>query len=210
MGAPTGQVNAGSAASDDRIRCFVGIAAADMGLEAALAARIADGQQYIDSQQVRWTPVPFLHLTLCFLGAQPREVLERLSVMLGKALVDVSGFPIELTHCCCFPDATSRILAAIPERGPALLTLQQRVAQVVAEAGIVLENRPFLPHVTLGRLTRHHTQPDFNEPMQATGEVSAVSLYQSEALDSGSHYTVVARWPLLTSPIKLPRVPDSL
>ncbi len=210
MMTPKGEINTGPATSDDLIRCFVGIAAAEMGLEAALAAHISDGQQRIDRQQVRWTPIPFLHLTLCFLGGQPRDRVERLRVLLGEALKDASGFPIGMSHCCCFPDATSRILAAIPEREPALLSLQQKVAQAVSEAGIALENRPFLPHITLGRLMRHHELPDFSESMLATGEVGAVSLYRSEALDSGSHYTVVARWPLLSSPIRLQRVPDSL
>lgn len=181
---------------DNSIRCFVGIAAADMGLDDVLAARILQWQQRADMQEVRWTPRDFLHLTLAFMGAQPPRVLAPLTHLLDETLQAYKAFPLSLTHCSGFPDATSRILAAIPESTLSLLALQQGVAQAVSSAGIALEERPYLPHVTLGRLGRHQCLPDFDEPLIAAGQVRAVSLYRSDALASGSHYTVMARWPL--------------
>lgn len=183
-------------AKDDNIRCFVGISADDMGLEDALMAQILQWQRRTDMQDVRWTPRSFLHLTLTFMGAQSRQTLTPLARLLDDALKSIKAFPVSVTHCGGFPDAKSRILAAIPQSTPSLLALQQVVAHAVASVGIDLETRPYLPHITLGRLGRHQCLPDFVEPLIANGLVRAVSLYRSDAIASGSHYTVMARWPL--------------
>lgn len=182
--------------ADDRIRCFVGVSAADMGLEEVLCARIERFRQRADMQEIRWTPRDFLHLTLTFMGAQPRQVLAPLALLLDESLRNLVAFPLVLTHCSGFPDAKSRIIAAIPECSPPLSVLQQSVARAVATVGIESDARPYLPHITLGRLERHRELPDFHEALQATGMVRAVSLYRSDALASGSHYTVIARWTL--------------
>lgn len=186
-------------ADQNTIRCFIGVAAADMALDDALEARIAQWQHRAEMQDVRWTPRDFLHLTLVFMGAQPRQTLTSLIALLDDALARCTTFPISLTHCSGFPDAKSRILAAIPESTPPLLALQQVVAQAVASAGIAVDTRQYLPHITMGRLGRHQYIPDFVEPMLASGQVRAVSLYRSDAVASGSHYTVIARWLLRDS-----------
>lgn len=190
-----GQNNIG----EDRIRCFVGIAAGDMGLAGVLDERISHWRQSPAMSGVRWTPRDFLHLTLTFMGTQRPDALTALAGLLGGVVARHRAFPIAIATCRGFPDAKSHIVAAIPEASPALLALQREIALAIASLGISLEDRPYLPHITLGRLGRHGLSTVLDEPCAVRGQATAVSLYRSDARPGGSHYSVMARWPLTVS-----------
>lgn len=182
--------------ADEQVRCFVGIAAADMDLHTVLVEQIARYRRLPALTNIRWTPETFLHLTLCFIGNQSISTVSALALHLDKQMVSVDAFALSIERCCGFPDAKSRVVAAMPVLSPALQALQLKVVDAVRAAGIEVDARPYLPHITLGRATHGQRLPLLEDALDATGQVTAVSLYRSELRPEGSRYTVIRCWRL--------------
>ena len=99
----------------------------------------------------RRVPPDQIHLTLRFLG----DVLPETCVRLKRALADVefASFPLTVSGVGHFPPrGHPRVLWAGIEESRPLLALQQQIETAVIEAGIVPEERPFSPHITLARI----------------------------------------------------------
>lgn len=100
---------------------------------------------------VRPTPAGQMHLTLHFLGAvaEPRIAAVRAALDAVRSpplILDLAGvgrFP---------PRGRPTVLRAgvVPNRG--LTALHARLAEAITAAGLPVERRPFVPHVTLARL----------------------------------------------------------
>jgi len=88
-----------------------------------------------------------LHLTLAFLGETPRLAQACRAV----AGVEAPAFDLRLETFGLFRRQEGSILWAGLTPSAPLLALQRQVAGRLADAGFVLENRPFSPHLTLAR-----------------------------------------------------------
>jgi RNA 2',3'-cyclic 3'-phosphodiesterase len=97
-------------------------------------------------------PVPpaNMHLTLAFLGTLAEPVLEESR----RALSNLRAAPLTLSVAGLgvFGGDKPRNVHARLAPAPALDHLQARIAQAVRAAGVPLEGKRFVPHVTLGRL----------------------------------------------------------
>jgi RNA 2',3'-cyclic 3'-phosphodiesterase len=99
----------------------------------------------------RWVPAAQLHLTLAFLGEVDDDALKQLTGAL--AAIRAPGFTLRFSATGCFPDRRRpRVLWAGLEPEPELDGLAFLVREAVKACAIPLEDRPFLPHVTLARL----------------------------------------------------------
>lgn len=171
--------------------------------EALQDARIGD--------TVRWTAASNLHLTLRFLGetapVQARQLSDALTVTVRAHPV----FTLHLGRLGCFPNFGRPAIVWLDVQGQqrALLALQQAAEAVVQEMGFPAEERPFTPHLTIGRMQR--TAPVWamrqvgellrqwaeRQPAAAsTFEVNQILLMQSELRPQGSLHTVLERFAL--------------
>ncbi|WP_278378403.1 RNA 2',3'-cyclic phosphodiesterase [Stutzerimonas kunmingensis] len=143
--------------------------------------------QAIDGRAV---PQDNLHLTLAFLGAQPREHLDALLQM--AATVHAEAFSLSLDRLttigkgfiCLQPASTP----------PALLQLVEALSERLAALGVVLDCRPFLPHLTLSRQARSRVQQPAPD---STWHVDRFVLYRSVNTADGVRYDELGSWPLL-------------
>lgn len=149
-------------------------------------------------------PVPpeNMHVTLAFLGTVAEPDLEELDAALGQ----LHAAPLTLTveGLGVFGGDKPRNVHARLAPAPALDHLQARIAQAVRRAGIALEGRRFVPHVTLGRFAPG--QVSAAELAKAMGEIGAVTsppftvgafaLYRSLLREGGPVYDVLAEYPL--------------
>ncbi|MCQ4325847.1 RNA 2',3'-cyclic phosphodiesterase [Stutzerimonas stutzeri] len=147
-----------------------------------------------DERELEGRPVPRanLHLTLAFLGAQPVDHLQAL-LELG-ATVQAPAFQLNLDRLatlgkgfvCLQPSATPLALEYL------VAALNERLAAL----GVVLDSRPFLPHLTLTRQARgrpHGPAPTFG------WRAEHFVLYQSQNTPDGVRYLEQGRWPLLAA-----------
>lgn len=101
---------------------------------------------------VRWTPPESLHLTLKFLGsidAGTTHVVERI-------LLDVvsrhATFDVDIAGLGAFPGLSRpRVWWVGVNDAPRLLALQDELDRALEQAGFAREQRPYSPHVTVGR-----------------------------------------------------------
>lgn len=150
---------------------------------------------------VAWGPPGQFHLTLRFLGevdAPTRTAIEE-----RLAAVRVEPFLLPLAGVGAFPPqgAPRTVWAGTGAGHPRLFQLRQRLDDALLAAGLTLDVRTFLPHVTLARcrpeaagvaawLRRHR---DLEGPPV---RVDCFELCASELLPAGAVHTVKRRFPL--------------
>lgn len=108
----------------------------------------------------RWprgaSPVPDdkLHLTLHFLGEQPRE---RVPALLAACAQPFTPFSLRIERAATWHNG---IAVLEPERvPPALLDLHARLAQALTGLGLPPEARAYRPHVTMARRAQGAAMP---------------------------------------------------
>lgn len=129
-----------------------------------------------------------LHLTVAFLGELTGAGLD-----VARAVPPIAVGPFELTLDAVGVWPESKILWLAPTSPPdALMELEARLWQALAERGFRSESRAYRPHVTLARRAR---------PVEAAVEpvvfpVRELALVESFPAASNVHYEVLERWPL--------------
>jgi 2'-5' RNA ligase len=150
-------------------------------------------------------------LTLNFLGSTPRERIADLERMLEEVCSSRKIHPLETAGWGCFPrPSRPRIIwAGLSDPSGALLSLKNSLDERLAELGYPKEERPFHPHLTLGRVKelRASERLDLTQTMQELREtpfgpwaVTQVDLMQSVLSPHGAHYSVVKSFPLANPP----------
>ena len=153
---------------------------------------------------VRWSRPELVHLTLRFLGdhADP-DRLERLGDGLGRAAARAHPLTIRPGPTGAFPGwGRPRILwLGLEDRG-GLAQLAAAVEEAARRAGFPAEERPFTPHLTLGRAKDGKLAVQIVEAVRGwrpdTGEetLEEMVLYRSELGPAGARHEPLARHPL--------------
>lgn len=145
--------------------------------------------QWRDTLALGGQPVPSanFHLTLAFLGNQPAHAVPDLL----KLAEQMPGEPFTL--CLDVLTTIGRGFACLqPREAPAALRqLQTGLALSLARAGIALDDRPFVPHLTL---TRHAQRAPEQIPPAFSWNVDRFALYTSEPGPGGVHYRTLGSW----------------
>jgi 2'-5' RNA ligase len=140
-----------------------------------------------------------MHLTLLFLGEVP-EARVTAVVETMNSPVDRPAFEIAFGGAGVFPrGGAPRVLWIGVTTGAAPLTdLQSAIAGRIRRLGIEFDDRPFHPHLTIGRWreSRRCSRRD-GGALRGSGTVSTVrvtraTLYQSQLSSSGPAYTALA------------------
>lgn len=144
-----------------------------------------------------------LHLTLVFLGDCPEPALE--AAHEGFDALRERRFPVSLQGLGLFGRDKPRVAWAGVARSAELMHMQAKVETIASRSGCPLERRRFMPHVTLGRFAPP-PPPDAMRLERAVAmgqgfrtepwEVTELTLWQSHLTGKGSHYSVLARYPL--------------
>lgn len=130
-----------------------------------------------------------LHLTLAFLGDQPRARVGELSAIGSR--VRFAPFNLRVDTLGCWMH--NRILwagcaTAVPELGALAATLNAQLEQ----AGFPAEKRDFTPHMTL--LRKISRKPVAREFGAVSWSVRDLVLVAAQRMSDGAHYRVLERW----------------
>lgn len=156
---------------------------------------------------VRWVPAANMHLTLKFLGEVSSANLRVLARMLEAESARFAPFTFTVGELGAFPNTRRpRVLWIGSEAPPALGHLQHAIDQETKRLGYPGEDRPYSPHLTLGRVNQNAHPEAVAQLARVLGTmkvgalgtvtVDAVHLFQSELRPAGSVYTSLARFPL--------------
>lgn len=172
-----------------------------------LARSIAPLQKALPSPLVRWVARENVHLTLKFLGDVSPANLQRLASGLEGEAASHSTFSMTIGKLGAFPNSRrARVLWIGLVAPPALLALQRGVDAASARLGYPAEDRPFSPHLTIGRVNQNAGASDLqrirlaleSNPVGELGivKVDALHIYKSDLHPGGSIYTHLYALPL--------------
>lgn len=149
--------------------------------------------------EVRWVAIPSIHLTLKFLGEANPETIPKLSARLDENTRSERPFGLRLYGLGCFPDLKNPrvIWCGITGETDALLRLQQKVEKTCTDFGFAPEDRPFRPHLTLGRVNgKRNLQPlqdyiKIGSDLERSFQTNHFNIYRSILKPEGAEYTVL-------------------
>jgi len=107
----------------------------------------------------RWVRPELMHLTLAFLGRQPSARLSSAASVLERAAAQVNAFHMSLGRVGTFgPARAPRVLwVEAVEPDGRLQQLRRALDQELRAAAISYDEKPLVPHITLGRANSRAT-----------------------------------------------------
>lgn len=151
---------------------------------------------------ITWVKPERIHLTLKFLGDVTPERIMEIQKNLEQVALQASSFPLEPVGCGAFPSLKQMrvIWVGLQADGTGLSGLQQAVEEAMVQLGFKREERPFKPHLTVGRVKgRQHLRLlqelllERQSFKAAAFDVTELVLYKSELRPKGAHYTPLFR-----------------
>ena len=152
---------------------------------------------------IQWADPSGMHLTLKFLGNIPSDRVAPLLDCLKPVAASHASFLLELEGLGTFPNRHKpRVLwAGVDGDLDALSLLQQDAEEAITALGHPPEERPFRPHITLGRPRRSVSDGDrsrigsvvsgLTSPASVRWAVESVEVMRSELHPSGARYSVL-------------------
>jgi 2'-5' RNA ligase len=151
---------------------------------------------------VRWLPADNVHLTLKFLGEVPEEGARAVSAAVDGGIGGIDPFDMQVGGFGAFPSARrpSVVWAGIAP-SEALSELQGKVEKALEALGFPREDRPFKPHLTIGRSQKRARPSEFRGLEEALAgiryedsfRVGSVEVMWSRLMPSGAIYEVIHR-----------------
>ncbi len=156
---------------------------------------------------VRWTNPTGIHLTLRFLGDSHPDSLAQMRADLEAIARQSASFDLQIQGFGAFPNLKRpRVIWVGVQAPPALHALQQSIETIARRAGFPAEERPFSPHLTLGRVQRSITLAQLSHLSAGISGVTVgvlgnlrveqFILFRSDLKPSGAVYTRLANFAL--------------
>jgi RNA 2',3'-cyclic 3'-phosphodiesterase len=164
-------------------------------------------QEALPKPLVRWVETKNLHLTLKFLGDVSTGDLEKFASSIELELVTQAPFIMSVAGLGVFPGYHQpRIIWAGLKAPKGLSSLQQSVEAIAVRTDFSPEERPFSPHLTIGRVGQGSTQADrskIRETLESATlnsigpfNVKTVTIFKSDLRPTGPVYTSLYTLPM--------------
>ena len=166
--------------SDDRIRLFVALEIPDE----VVVELVRWGKRHLG----RGRPVESFHVTLAFLGTQPRSAVAAITAILSREAAATERFELEPLG---YRETRSVGMLVLADPSGRATSLAKRVQRGLEALGVYeRERRPWLPHATV---LRFRERPRLDPPLPAIGPFapSGAAALLSRLHSSGARYEVL-------------------
>lgn len=185
------------------LRCFIALELSAPTRQ-QLGTLIQQLSKATPQRTVNWVKPEIIHLTMKFLGDTPENKISALATALDTVAKNFQPIQTVTSHLGCFPSPKRPRVIWIgfePEATRLLIKLQQAVESAITPLGFPTEDRPFSPHLTLGRI-RKDAQPAqaakagevvraLNSIPTLTDSITSVILMKSDLQRTGPIYTPI-------------------
>ena len=191
------------------LRLFVSVELSDAWRRAA--EEVARALQATHGRDYRWVRPELYHVTLVFLGEQPRERLGEIEAAMRAAAEGVPPMQLELGGLSGFGvDVPRALILAVADPSGGLQVLRRRLDHALTERRVPYDRKALKPHLTLGRArmqrggnrsdrSRRGQSPQIGPmPRPDVGplNVTDIALVKSDLLPGGPRYEMLVRVPL--------------
>lgn len=156
------------------------------------------------SSPIRWVNPENVHITLKFIGEVPEEKYAKIEKNLAEAEFDTGPFDLRLAGCGKFGrDNTLNIFWIGITPSDPLTRIFKKIENTLAKLGIEKENRPFKPHITVGRNKKNFNFRSFSQLIEEKSDhliaelnVDHFQVFKSQLRPEGPIYTILKEIPL--------------
>ena len=188
------------------LRAFIAIEL-PQNIKDAIERQTVRLRQTLGNDLVRWVPAQNMHVTLKFLGDIAASHVEFLKQMIARESESHQQFDLQIGGLGSYPTSKRPRVLWVGLHAPAdLASLQKSIEAGACRLGYEQEERPFSPHLTLGRVRQNLSPADLPKIRSAldniqlgnigTARVDSVHLIRSDLQPSGSIYTNLFSAPL--------------
>lgn len=186
---------------DTYLRCFIALDISDH-IRRECGDIIERLKKY--DADVKWVCVNNMHLTLKFLGKTPQKVLPKIQEYLFNVVLSYNPFYIRIYTTGVFPNRKyPRVIWIGVEDSDMLKRLHEDIDNTMVSLGFKKEQRPFKPHLTLGRVRSRkgimhlvHDLDMFKDKDFGNIHVKKIKLMKSDLKPQGSIYSCLYDIPL--------------
>jgi len=169
-------------------------------LPEAIRKRIEEIQADLRSSNsdVRWVRPDKIHLTLKFFGNIEESRVDSITRSIEPFVAGTPHFSLEVRGMGAFPNIRNPrvIWLGLIDEKQVLMPLQKQLESTLATIGFPVEDRPFRPHLTLGRVNSSRGKDEligriekYKEEKFGDVEVKRFVLFKSDLRPTGPIYT---------------------
>ncbi len=138
--------------------------------------------------EARITDNDKLHITLAFIGDQPEDLQQKLEQAMNQAVADLSPFTLTPSYLDGFPTIHHPNILWVGVKGDVdkLLIINERVRDGLRALQIQVDQRRFIPHIAIAKLSNYHTPQSIEQQLQSMifGDfdpitISSIKLFES-------------------------------
>ena len=147
---------------------------------------------------VRWVSPEKIHITLKFFGNIEESGIDSILKSIEEPVQNTAPFSLKVRGVGAFPNLKNPrvIWMGLVDGGEVLASFQKQIDNQLKEIGFQPEDRPFHPHLTLGRMKSSRGKEELVERMEEHKEeefgdlqVERVVLFKSDLRPTGPIYT---------------------
>lgn len=154
------------------------------------------------ARNIKWVARENYHLTLKFLGEIPEHRVEVVKSVLDEAVKRHHQFNLVMKGTGSFPPGQSRmrVIWVGVSAEQELVILQQDIEESLIKKGFPREDRPFSPHLTIGRARVPEGQEKLRKELEKFSQmefgsmmVKEITFFQSILHPEGPEYKIISR-----------------
>lgn len=157
---------------------------------------------------VKWEPIEKIHLTLAFFPELDKRELLLIKDVIQNTCYLLQSIKVGFKGLGCFPDFEWPRIIWLGLKGnlKSLSALQKIIKKELIREGFKIDGKPFVPHLTLGRVKRARAKErrEIGRQMTKMREIDfksewvidEVVVYESKRLPEGSKYSKLFLSPL--------------
>lgn len=154
----------------------------------------SDTREHFKGECIAWVKPEGMHLTLHFFGEQTDEMVQKIIRHSENELKQVIPFTLHYTKPLIFGgNRNPKVIGLELSCSQEMIMLKKKVDNLVQSLGLKVETRPFVPHLTLGRVKKTHHTALYADYLKQTIDlpklpVNTLILYQSLLSPQGATY----------------------
>ncbi len=177
-------------------RIFIGI---QNTINPSFAKNIINIQDKLNNHaKIKWVKIENIHITLNFLGNTPNEKIPIINNEVQQICNQNKEFSITLRKIGTFPNIHNpKVLWIGIDNYSPLLSIYEKINNSMLSNNITFDNKPFAPHLTLGRF-QHLYNPNIlkeiitnNNKTFDIWNVSHIKIFESILYPTGPVYKVL-------------------
>jgi RNA 2',3'-cyclic 3'-phosphodiesterase len=152
---------------------------------------------------VKWVRPEAMHLTLKFLGSVPTDLLPQIQEAALSLFKEQKPTRLQVSRLGAFPGLRKPrvVWAGLEDASGVIIPLVDRLETALEPLGFPKENRPFNPHLTLGRFKSNERSSELIETIRQKMDIMGPSfvadhavLFESVLKPSGAEYFQLFRF----------------